>query len=76
VGRNHHVWDKNCLEGQPADWLIWTGILMSAAVRMSNLMSLSYVVYAISGLCFSIVGYLCVCILLTKSFFCMHFQSL
>jgi len=49
---------------------------MSAAVRMSNLISLSYVVFAISGLCFSIVGYLSVCILLTTSFFCMHFRSL
>jgi len=47
---------------------------MSAAVRMSNLMSLSYVVFAISGLCFSIIGYLFVCILLTTSFFCMQFD--
>jgi len=42
---------------------------MSAAVRMSNLMSLSYVVFAISVLCFSIVGYLSIFILLTTSFF-------
>jgi hypothetical protein len=41
VGRDHHVWDTKCLEGQLADWLTWTGILMSSSVRMSNLMTLS-----------------------------------
>jgi hypothetical protein len=46
VGCNHHVWDANCLEEQPANLLIWTGILISAAVRMSNLMLCSpFLVY-------------------------------
>jgi hypothetical protein len=76
VGHNHRVWDTNCLEKQPADWFTWTGILMNAAVRMSNLLSLSYVVFAISGLCFSVVSYLSVCVLLTASFSCVNFQSL
>jgi len=76
VGRNHHVWDTKCLEGQSDDWFTWTGILMSTAVRMSNLMTLSYVVFAISGFCFSIIGYLSVFILLTTSVFCMHIRSL
>jgi hypothetical protein len=49
---------------------------MGDAVRMSNLISLSYVVFASSDLCFSIVGYLSVFILLTTSFFFMHFQFL
>lgn len=48
MGCNHHVWDTKYLERQSADWLTWTGILMSAAVRMSNLMTLSSVVFAIS----------------------------
>jgi hypothetical protein len=76
VGCNYHVWDTKCPEGQLADWLTWTGILMSAAVRMSNLLTLSYVVFAISGFCFSIIGYLSVFILLTTSVFCMHIRSL
>jgi len=75
VGRNHHVWETNCLERQPADWFTLTGILMSPAVRMSNLMLLSYVVFSISGLCLSVLGYLSVCVLLT-SFFSMNFRSL
>jgi hypothetical protein len=75
VGWNHHVLDTKCLDGQLADLLTWTGVLMSAAVRMSNLMTLSYVVFAISGFCFSIIGYLSVFIL-TTSVFCMHIRSL
>jgi hypothetical protein len=71
VGWNHHVLDTKCLEGQSSDLLTWTGVLMSAALRMSNLMTLSYVVFAISGFCFSIIGYLSVFIL-TTSVFCMH----
>jgi len=76
VGRNYHVWGTKCLEGQSADWLTWNGILMSAAVRMSNLTTLSYVVFAISGFCFSIIDYLSVFIPLTTSVFCMHIRSL
>lgn len=49
---------------------------MSAAVRMSNLTTLSYVVFAISCFCFIIIGYLSVVILLTTSIFCMHIHSL
>jgi hypothetical protein len=71
VGQNHHVWDTKCFEAQSANWPTWTGILMCAAVRMSNLMTLLYVIFAISAFCFSIIGYLSVFILLT-SIFCMH----
>jgi hypothetical protein len=72
VGRSRPVWDTKCLAGQSADWLTWTGISMSAAVRIANLMTLSYVVFAISGFCFSIIGYLSVFILSTTSVFCTH----
>jgi len=44
-------------------------------VRMSNLMTLPYVVFVISGFCFSIIGYLSVFILLT-SIFCMRIRYL
>lgn len=76
VGHNHRVRETKCLEGRLADWLTCTGMLMSAGVRMSNLMMLSYVVFAVSGFCFSIIGYLSVFILLTTSVFCMHILSL
>ena len=75
MGRNHHVWETNCLEGQSADWLTWTGTLMGDVVSMSNLMTLSYVVFAISGFFFSIIGYFLVIILLTTSVLCMHIRS-
>jgi len=63
---------QNVLKG---NWPTWTGILMSAVVRMSNLMTLPYVVFVISGFCFSIIGYLSVFILLT-SIFCMRIRYL
>ena len=67
MGQNHHEWDTKCFEGQPAVWPNWTGILINVAVRMSNLMT-SYVVFAISGFCFCIKGYLCVFLFFSQAF--------
>jgi hypothetical protein len=45
---DHHVWDIKCLERQLANWLTWTGILMSTFVWDVKSYDICYVVFDIS----------------------------